>query len=311
MLTFFTTAKPFYGHDGIIQRNALKSWTLLHPDVEVILFGDEDGAAEVCADLRIRHERHVERYESKFPYVNFMFARAQEITRHQFVCYSNCDIVLFSDFWKAFERARAWRKRFLLVGQRWDADITQPVNFDDQNWASNLRQLAVMHGVHQYPDFVDFFLFRNGLYDQIPPLVVGYSYWDHWMVWKALSVEAPVLDASPFIVPVHQNHGYRTTPERFKGSHADRIAMRNFKLSGNGKQLRSIADATYVLGPERIKRNTKRHWMRFSRTAPSLAHFLQFKLWKPTFFCFLGITRPLRTALGLRTDPLRRLREKI
>jgi hypothetical protein len=31
MLTFFTTAKPFRGHHGIIQRNALKSWTLLHP----------------------------------------------------------------------------------------------------------------------------------------------------------------------------------------------------------------------------------------------------------------------------------------
>jgi hypothetical protein len=34
MLTFFTTAKPFRGHSGVIQRNALKSWTLLHPDVE-------------------------------------------------------------------------------------------------------------------------------------------------------------------------------------------------------------------------------------------------------------------------------------
>jgi hypothetical protein len=31
MLTLFTTAKPFLGHTSIIQRNALKSWTLLHP----------------------------------------------------------------------------------------------------------------------------------------------------------------------------------------------------------------------------------------------------------------------------------------
>ena len=45
MLTFFTTAKPFRGHNAIIQRNALKSWTLLRPDVEVILFGDDEGAA--------------------------------------------------------------------------------------------------------------------------------------------------------------------------------------------------------------------------------------------------------------------------
>ena len=41
MITIFSTPKPFRGHIGVIQRNALKSWTLLHPDVEMILFGDE------------------------------------------------------------------------------------------------------------------------------------------------------------------------------------------------------------------------------------------------------------------------------
>jgi hypothetical protein len=34
MITIFTTAKPFLGHSGIIQRNALQSWTLLHPETE-------------------------------------------------------------------------------------------------------------------------------------------------------------------------------------------------------------------------------------------------------------------------------------
>ena len=41
MLTFFTTAKPFTGHNGMIQRSAPKSWKLLRPDVEVVVFGDE------------------------------------------------------------------------------------------------------------------------------------------------------------------------------------------------------------------------------------------------------------------------------
>lgn len=55
MLTFFTTGKPFRGRDGIIQRNALKSWTLL-PDVEVVLFGDEEGAAQAAEELGLRAE---------------------------------------------------------------------------------------------------------------------------------------------------------------------------------------------------------------------------------------------------------------
>ena len=51
MITFFTTAKPFTGHNGIIQRNALASWTRVCPDAEVILFGDEEGAAETAREL--------------------------------------------------------------------------------------------------------------------------------------------------------------------------------------------------------------------------------------------------------------------
>src|SRR5262249_19151083 len=58
--TFFATAKPFEGHSGIIQRNALKSWMLLHPNVEVILFGDDKGAAEIAAELGLRHVPFVE-----------------------------------------------------------------------------------------------------------------------------------------------------------------------------------------------------------------------------------------------------------
>jgi hypothetical protein len=47
MLTIFSTAKPFRGHFGLIERNALKSWRLLDSDAEMILFGEEEGAAEI------------------------------------------------------------------------------------------------------------------------------------------------------------------------------------------------------------------------------------------------------------------------
>ena len=103
MLTVFSTAKPFHGHSGIIQRNALKSWTLLHPNVEVILFGDEDGAAETCRDLGIRHEPQVRLNENGTKYLNYIFDRANEISRHGILCYANCDIMLGSDFRTSIE----------------------------------------------------------------------------------------------------------------------------------------------------------------------------------------------------------------
>lgn len=86
MLTFFTTAKPFLGHADIMQRNALKSWTLVHPDAEVILFGDEHGAAEVARELRIRHERHIERSVLGTKRLDYLFSMARAIARHDVLC---------------------------------------------------------------------------------------------------------------------------------------------------------------------------------------------------------------------------------
>src|SRR5580698_7818761 len=120
MLTFFTTAKAFRGHDGIIQRNALKSWKLLDRDVEVIVFGEDEGAAQACSELDLVHHPYVEQHASRRNRLDYMFRRASEIARHEYLCYCNCDIVLMEDFRRSVERARAWKNRFLLVAQRWD-----------------------------------------------------------------------------------------------------------------------------------------------------------------------------------------------
>lgn len=288
MLTLFTTAKPFVGHAGTIQRNALTSWTLLRPDVEVILFGDESGTAEVCADLGLRHEPRVERHESGLKYLSYIFHRVQEIARHDYLCYSNCDIVFFEDFEKAFEAAVAWRRRFLLVAQRWDIDITAPIDFSRENWSKDLRRLALTSGLLQIPQYVDFFLFPKGLYREVPPLVVGRSFWDHWLVWKALSSGLPLLDCTPFIVPVHQNHGHAYHAKGKQGTNQDALAKRNIELSGNGRHLRYIIDATHKLG-----KDGKIRWTPFRRqlTRYSPRNVRQ-SLAEDTF--------PLRRRLGLR-----------
>jgi hypothetical protein len=63
MLTFSTTAKPFVGQSGI-QQNALRSRTLVHPDAEIILFGDE---------LKEEH------FVCFFPSGSYMIERAKKI----------------------------------------------------------------------------------------------------------------------------------------------------------------------------------------------------------------------------------------
>jgi hypothetical protein len=302
MLTFFTTAKPFRGHDGIIQRNALKSWKLLHPDVEVILFGDDEGAAEVCAEFGIRHEPQVERFQAKMPYVNSMFARAQQIARHQYLCYSNCDIVLLKDFWQAFQIARTWKKQFLLVGERWDTDITEPIDFSRPDWADGLRQFALSKGLHQDAYWIDFFLFPKGLYTDMPPLIVGYCHWDNWMIWKALSSRIPVLDATRFVVPVHQNHGYTAASGRIKGVAIDALSMANLELIGGRGHMRHIKSSTHTITSEgRIALNWNRYTNQYTLINQKLWQPFLYKTWLPVWHFLLDITRPVRSRLGLRS----------
>ena len=68
MLTLFSTPKPFMGHIDVIQRNAILSWQQLHPEIEVILVGDDAGTATVCQELGIRHIAEVRRnkYGTKY-----------------------------------------------------------------------------------------------------------------------------------------------------------------------------------------------------------------------------------------------------
>ena len=63
MLTIFTSPKPFTGHSRVIQRNAIKSWALLRLAPQIILFGNEEGNAEVEARVR----RQVLDLTARFP----------------------------------------------------------------------------------------------------------------------------------------------------------------------------------------------------------------------------------------------------
>src|SRR5438874_1806716 len=114
MLTLFTTPKPFVGHVAVIQRNALQSWKSLHPHVEVILFGNEEGAAAVCRELGIRHVPEVRRNGYGTKYLASIFDQAQEMAAHDVLCYANCDILLMGDFRRAVEAVSSIQKNFLL-----------------------------------------------------------------------------------------------------------------------------------------------------------------------------------------------------
>ncbi len=292
MLTLFTTAKAFTGHSGIIQRNALKSWTLLHPDTEIILFGDDEGATEISRELGLRHEPHVERNEFGTKRIDWIFSRAQEISRHDMLCYSNCDMIYPQAFCKSLAQIRERLTRFLMVGRRWDADIAEPIDFSRSGWEADVVALARKKGIQQPGYSVDYFAFRRGLYSRMPELVIGRVWWDHWLVWKARMESAAVVDVSPLVTAVHQNHGYGYHPAGAKGVWTDEQANRNWKNAGGRWHLFTIDDATHVLDENGMHRNWRASFAPLDRyLAPRI---------NPYLFKVLDVTRPLRRVLGLR-----------
>ena len=297
MLTLFTTAKAFTGHSEVIQRNALKSWTLLDPGIEIILFGDDEGAAEIARELGLRHEPHVERNEFGTKRIDYIFRRAQEIARHEVLCYSNCDMIYANEFCSALGAVDARFARFLMVGRRWDTDITVPINFSSSAWQAETVRLAQETGVKQPGYSVDYFGFRRGLYAKMPELVIGRIWWDHWLVWKARMESAAVVDVSRIVTAVHQNHGYGYHPAGAQGVWNDEQARRNLEVAGGRKHLFTIADSTHILDADGFHRNWFAPFAPYHRRLrPRIA---------PVWFKFLDFTRPVRHALGLKSNASR------
>lgn len=309
MLTYFTTAKPFQGHSAIIQRNALESWRRLDPDVEIILLGDDAGAAEVCQELHLRYVPQVERRENGTKTVLSIFGPAQQMARHEHVCYCNCDIVLTPDFARAFQNVRAKFEKFLMVGRRWDLDVLQPLDFSPPDWHETLLERAHREGFQRLHYNIDYFVFPRGLYSDFPDLVIGRNHWDQWLVWRAAAEGLPVVDASEAVCAVHQNHDYGYHPLGMAGVWNDEATKTNYRAAGGRRHLHTIEDAAFYLTLEGIRPN-RFYWLapakrRVRAARHAVRTFVRTRLWHP----LLGATRSVRHFLGLRKeslDPLRR-----
>src|SRR5581483_3901277 len=135
----------------------------------VILFGDVPGAREVAAELGILHVPDVLRSDRGTVRLDDMFARAQQIARHDLLCYANCDIIFLDCFLPAVAATARWSKSFLVVGQRWDMPMEEPIDFSAPDWRKRLREEAIGSGRLQFARAVDYFVFTRGAYRDLPP----------------------------------------------------------------------------------------------------------------------------------------------
>ncbi len=229
----------------MIQRNAIKSWTLLS-DVEVILLGEETGLPEAARELGVKHIPSVSRNESGVPLISSMFQLARENSNCDLLCIINGDMILMPDFVEAARRSRLQRDEFVLLSQRWDYDINSPIDFS-AGWESQLRESVRKQNQLHRPAGSDFFLFPKSCYEDIPNFIIGRAGWDNWMIYKARREGWPVIDCTPSVMIVHQNHDYSHLPgSKPHYDHPD--SNENIRLAGGQANIRyTILDSTHRL----------------------------------------------------------------
>jgi len=239
MITIFSIPKAFVGHIGIIQRNAIQSWTRL-PDCTVVLFGEEEGLAQAAVEIGVRHESLIARNEFGTPMVSDAFYRARDLARSPLLAYVNSDIILT----EAFDRAAGTLARsefatWLMVGQRHDLDVTEPVDFGE-GWEKRVTEDVRKRGALHGKSGMDFFVFPRNFPIELPPMAVGRPGWDNWLVYQTRVSGIPLVDVTKVVLTVHQNH-----PSAYRSNGPE--ARNNRQSAGGVFHMATLRDADWIL----------------------------------------------------------------
>ncbi|MGB8212829.1 MAG: hypothetical protein WCE68_04640 [Anaerolineales bacterium] len=251
-LTIFTASKPFTNpHINIIQRNAIQSWMHLE-DVEVILIGDEPGIPDVAKEFGVRLVPEAERDEKGVPLVNSVMKIGHDYSTSPLLCYANADMLLMSDLVRAARRISEQAGNFLVVGQRWNLEQNEPLDFSN-DWETRLRLDVAQRGKFYSPWGIDYFVFPRHLYTDVPDFTIGRASWDNWMVYHARATFGLAIDASREILAVHQNHDYSHLPGN-KPHYGLDASISNLGKAGGRKHMYNILDTNRELVRGRIRR---------------------------------------------------------
>jgi hypothetical protein len=252
-LTIFTAPKPFTdGHIATIQRNAILSWLSLGEQVEVLLVGDETGMAEVASQYGIRQLSDVACNENGTPLVSSIFTLARQASDSPLLVYVNADMILLPDLITAAQSVARQVERFLIIGQRWDLEITQLLDFSP-GWEAWLYSEVSLRGRLHPPAGSDYFIFPRQSFSDLPPFAIGRAGWDNWMIYHARQQGWPVVDGTPSIQVIHQSHDYSHLPEGQPHYNLPE-SRQNEALAGGATNLFMVLDSDRQLVDGSIRR---------------------------------------------------------
>jgi hypothetical protein len=262
MITFLTSPKPFLGRDRRNQVRAIRSWLAVAPDVEVIVYGEAEGAYEICSELGVQYVPDVKSTESGLPYFNAIVEHAQEEAIYDHQVYVNCDILLNASLVRAIEHIPF--SEYLLIGQRLDLDAGVDLNPSVKGWFDLLlSQVQESHVRLHGPSGKDYFAFRRGMWKGLPQVIIGRGAYDTALLAHCLFRRIPIVDGTYSVVALHQFHDYSHVPGGQNEVMQGKAAVRNRRNSGMLHSAPTVGDAQWVLrGGELLPNASRGDWLR-------------------------------------------------
>ena len=253
VLTIFTSPKPFTNpHINIIQRNAIRSWVELGSEVAVVVFGNESGVSDVAKEFNIIHLPDVKLNKMGTPLLSDMFGQVQKLNESPLLAFINADILIGKDFLDTARKIQSLQEKFLIVGQRWDLDVTDLMNFDP-GWQDKLDTKCKESGKLHSPTGSDYFIYPRPCFARIPEFAIGRAGWDNWMLYETRQMGWKLINATPSIRVIHQNHDYSHLPGGQPHYHLPET-NENVKMAGGKRHIFLLKDANWIFVDQQFRR---------------------------------------------------------
>jgi len=303
LLTLFTAPKPMTDpHIATIQRNAFASWKALGEQVEVAIIGSEEGLAEAAKEFGFKYLPQVARNSLGTPLISSIFYLGRGVNQSPYLAYVNADIILFPEIVDVTKKVGEQINRFLIVGQRYDLDVPEPLSFEGE-WVESLKEHMRSNGKLHPRAGSDYFIYPRTTFDQIPEFSVGRAGWDNWMIYRARKMNWPVVDATKAMDIIHQSHDYSHLPDG-KPHYRLPETGENIRLAGGRRAIFDLNDATDELIEGKVA-PIPSNWMRFWRKV-EITPLLKWRSYGLTQFLF-RLFHPKRASAERKKDKAMRL----
>lgn len=196
-----------------------------HVSVDVYLLGKEEGVQSFALTNGCKYDSDIEYNKYGTPLVSSIFNKIKQIgkqielenqNKKVVCCYINADIITFNCFLEniyqyhhhqSFKNndGNNTRTPYLLVGMRWNVDGIKQIDFDDNNWTSNVIDYAQTHGESHGCWGIDYFIFPPDTFKYIYPFALGKFVWDRWLVGNVYRRDSITVDISNTNFVIHQN----------------------------------------------------------------------------------------------------------